>query len=345
MIPALPKDDLRTMLRRMLLIRRFEEACIVEWHKDNVPGHYHVAVGQEATAVGVSMALDSDDIMYSTHRNHGHVLSRGAAPEKAFAEILGKATGYGKGKAGTLHGSAPELNIPLSTAIVGGVLPISVGSAYAMQVRKKPNVSVAMFGDGAMEEGAAYEALNLASLWGFPILFICENNGWGVAREPGQSRYHASNLAMDELTDLAKALQMDVVAVDGVDVGAVYEAAAQARAKAVAGDGPTFIEVRTKVWPGGQWPELVTGITDIERAWTGEAPADFAHMAEWFRHDDPVLQTAREMASSGVFTREEVEQLDAEVRGQMELAVQFALESPFPENQDAFADVWPSSGL
>jgi TPP-dependent pyruvate/acetoin dehydrogenase alpha subunit len=342
MIPALARDELRTVFRRMLLIRRFEEACIIEWHKGNVPGHYHVSVGQEATAAGVSAALDADDLMYSTHRNHGHVLSRGADPGKALAEILGKATGYGKGKAGTLHGSAAELGVPLSTAIVGGVLPISVGSGYAMQMRKKPNVSVAMFGDGAMEEGAAYEALNLASLWKFPVLFMCENNGWGVSREPGQSRYHAPNLVMNELVDLAEILRIDVITVDGVDLGDVYKATTEARERAIAGGGPTFIEVRTKVWPGGQWPELVTGITDIGRAWIGQAPAEFAHMAGWFRHDDPVLQTARELAEVGIFSRQEIEMLDAEVRTQMDDAVRFALDSPFPPVEDALMDVWPA---
>ena len=342
MIPAMSNDDLRVALRRMMLIRRFEEACIVEWHKDNVPGHYHVSVGQEATAVGVSMALEHDDLLYSTHRNHGHVISRGADPGKAFAEILGKGTGYSKGKAGTLHGSAPDLNIPLSTAIVGGVLPIAVGSAYAMQVRKRPNVSVAMFGDGAMEEGAAYEALNLASLWKLPVLLVCENNGWGVSRDPGQSRYHAPNLALNELLDLADALSIKHVAVDGVDLGDVFKAASEARAYAVDGQGPTFIEVRTKVWPGGQWPELVTGITDIQRAWTGEAPAEYAHMTEWFRHDDPVLQASREVAAANALSRQEIEALDAEVRAEMDSAVQFALESPFPPLEEALTDVWVS---
>lgn len=342
MIPILSRDDLKLALRRMLLIRRFEEACIIEWHKGNVPGHYHVSVGQEATAAGVSAAMDTDDILFSTHRNHGHVISRGADPGKSFAEILGKATGYGRGKAGTLHGAAPELNVPLSSAIVAGVLPIAIGAGYAMQVKGKSNVSVVMFGDGAMEEGAAYEAINLASLWKLPVLFVCENNGWGVTRVPGQARYHAPNLALTELIDLAKSLGMVTTTVDGVDLGDVHRAAKQAREQAVAGEGATFIEIRTKIWPGGQWPELVTGITDITRAWTGEAPAEFAHMADWFKHDDPVLQAARELNATEIFSRDEIEALDAEVQSQMDQAVQFALESPMPELETAFEDVWPA---
>jgi pyruvate dehydrogenase E1 component alpha subunit len=132
---------------------------------------------------------------------------------------------------------------------------------------------------------------------------------------------------------------MTTVIADGVDLGDVHRAASDARARAIAGDGSTFIEVRTKVWPGGQWPELVTGITEMERAWTGEAPQEFANMADWFRHDDPVLQAARELTQTGIFTRDEIEAIDAEVSAQMELAVEFALESPMPAVEDALVDV------
>ena len=135
---------------------------------------------------------------------------------------------------------------------------------------------------------------------------------------------------------------MTTATVDGVDLGDVHRAAKQARENAIAGEGATFMEIRTKVWPGGQWPELVTGITEIKRAWTGEAPAEFAHMADWFKHDDPVLQAAREMAETEIFSRDEIEALDADVQSQMGLAVQFALESPMPEPETAFEDVWPA---
>jgi len=341
MIPLLSPERIRSAFRIMLLIRRFEETCIIEWHKGNVPGHYHVSIGQEATAAGVSSAMEDGDYLYSTHRNHGHVVSRGADPGRVMAEILGKETGYSNGKAGTLHGCAPELGVPLSSAIVAGVLPIATGTAYALKHRKQANIAVVMFGDGAMEEGAAYEAMNLASLWKFPVLFVCENNGWDVKREPGQERYHAPNLALNELTDLAKALGITHEPVDGVDLGGVHKAASDARARAVGGEGPTFLEVRTHVWPGGQWPELVTGITDIRRAWNGEVPAEFADKEAWFRHDDPVLQAARELITMGVMTQADVESLDAEVSEQMADGMQFALESPMPQLESARAHAWP----
>src|SRR5262245_48184555 len=215
MIPAVSRDGCIEALRKMLLIRRFEEACIQAAQQAKVPGHFHVYIGQEATGVGVMSTLEAGDFVYSTHRNHGHLLARGADPKKALAEILGKATGYAGGKAGTLHGCAPELNFPLSTAIVGGVLPIATGTAYALKQRRQPNVCVTMFGEGAMEEGAAYEALNLASLWKLPVLFVCENNTAEVARTPGGAGYHAPNMSVVELTDLAKTMAFATARVDG----------------------------------------------------------------------------------------------------------------------------------
>src|SRR5215813_1360158 len=154
MIPVLSRDECLEAFRKMLLIRRFEEACIVAAHKGQVPGHFHVYIGQEATGVGAMSVLDRGDFVHSTHRNHGHLLARGADPKKALAEILGKATGYAGGKAGTLHGCAPDLNFPLSSGIVAGILPISTGTAYAFKHRRQPNVSAVFFGEGAMEEGA-----------------------------------------------------------------------------------------------------------------------------------------------------------------------------------------------
>ena len=154
---------------------------------------------------------------------------------KALAEIFGKTTGYAGGKAGTLHGCAPELNFPLSSAIVGGVLPIATGTAYALKQRGQPNVCVAMFGEGAMEEGAAYEALNLASLWRLPVMFVCENNTAEVARTPGGAGYHAPNMSVVELTDLAKTMAITTARLDGIDLGAVFSAAKEARERAVSG--------------------------------------------------------------------------------------------------------------
>ena len=341
MIPAIPREGCLECLRKMLLIRRFEEACIQAAHQGQVPGHYHVYIGQEAAGVGVMSTLEDGDFVYSTHRNHGHLLARGADPKKALAEILGKATGYAAGKAGTLHGCAPELNFPLSSAIVGGILPIAAGTAYALKHRQQPNVCVVMFGEGAMEEGAAYEALNLASLWKLPVLFVCENNTADVARTPGGAGYHAPNMSIVELTDLAKTMALATATVDGIDFGAVFGAAKEARERAVSGGGSTFIELRTVTWPGGQWPTLVTGVTDIRHAWNGEVPEQYAHLEAWFRRNDPVLAVARELLMLGIVERQQLGELDAAVRYEIDQAVRFANESLFPPAETAFTHVWP----
>lgn len=341
MIPTLPREQCLECLRKMLLIRRFEEACIEAAQKRQVPGHFHVYIGQEATGVGVAAALEPGDYAHSTHRNHGHLLARGADPKKALAEILGKATGYAAGKAGTLHGNAPDLNFPLSSGIVAGILPISVGTAYALKQEKKPNISVVFFGEGAMEEGGAYEALNLAALLKTPLLFICENNTAEVDRKPGGAQYHAPNMSIFELTDLAKAMGLATEIVDGIDLGAVWQAARAARMRALADGGATFLEVRTDTWPGGQWPTLVTGFTDIRHAWTREVPQNYAHFAKWFLHNDPVLSFARELLAVGLVQTDELEAIDAHVRTEMGEAVQFANASPFPAPETALTHVWP----
>jgi pyruvate dehydrogenase E1 component alpha subunit len=341
MIPVLSRDECLEAFRKMLLIRRFEEACIVAAHKGQVPGHFHVYIGQEATGVGVMSVLDKGDFVHSTHRNHGHLLARGADPKKALAEILGKATGYAGGKAGTLHGCAPDLNFPLSSGIVAGILPISTGTAYAFKHRRQSNVSAVFFGEGAMEEGAAYEALNLAALWKLPVLFICENNTAEVSRTPGQAGYHAPNLSIIELTDLAKAMGIATAVIDGSDLGAVWDAARRARTRAVSGEGASFLEVRTETWPGGQWPTLVTGVTDIRHAWTNEVPEKYAHFSAWFERNDPVLSLARALLAVSLASERDLLAIDAAVQGGINEAVTFANQSPFPAPEAALAHVWP----
>jgi TPP-dependent pyruvate/acetoin dehydrogenase alpha subunit len=341
MIPAMSRKDCLEALRKMLLIRRFEEACIQAAARGQVPGHFHVYIGQEATGVGVCSVLEPGDFVHSTHRNHGHLLARGADPKKALAEILGKATGYAGGKAGTLHGCAPDLNFPLSSGIVAGILPIATGTAFALKHRGLANVSTVFFGEGAMEEGAAYEALNIASLWKLPVLFVCENNTAEVERTAGGGQYHAPNLSIFELTDLAKSMGMASEIVDGLDLGAVRTVAKDARGRAARGEGATFIEVRTHTWPGGQWPTLVTGVTDIRHAWNGEIPRQYAHHSKWFTRNDPVLSVARELLLTGIARQADLAALDAKVTREIDAAVKFANVSPFPKPEAALTGVWP----
>jgi pyruvate dehydrogenase E1 component alpha subunit len=329
-------------LRKMMLIRRLEEACIIAAHERKVPGHFHVSIGQEVTGVAVCANLGKDDYVYSTHRNHGHLVARGADVAKVLAEIETKAIGYAGGKAGTLHGCAPDLNFPLSSGIVAGVIPISAGTAWAQKMKGEQTVTAVFFGEGALEEGAAFEALNLASLWKLPLLMVCENNTAEVERKPGQRHYHAPNFAVSAIADYARMMSLTAVTVDGIDLGAVWEAAREARERAISGGGATFIEVQTCTWPGGQWPTLATGITDIRHAWNGEIPEEFQHRETWFKRNDPIFAVARAFIAEGIASQEAIEQLDADVRAEMQQAVQFVEDSPFPASETAYTTVWPN---
>ena len=336
MIPDLPREKLLETFRRMLLIRRFEETCAAILDEPYFPGNQtHLYIGQEATGAAVAAALEPEDYLFSTHRNHGHVLSRGADAGRVLAEILGKATGYCRGMAGTLHGCAPELNIPTSSAMVGGNLPIAIGAAFTLKHQQRPYVSVMMFGDGVLEEGAFYETLNLAALWQLPVIFMCENNSWGPASIRASGPYPKESLSVGQLVDVAEAFRVPTIVADGADLGEVYVATTEARSRAVSGGGPTFVEARTHGWPGD------TGVTEIARAWTRRVPREHQGRREWYVRDDPVLRLAGELVTAGVSTRGQIRRLDAEVTRQMQEALRFAQESPYPEVEEAYAYVWP----
>ncbi len=342
MIPAMSREMLGETYRRMLLMRRFEEACIKLWQDKILPGHYHVYIGEEATGAAVGALRQNDDFVFTTHRNHGHLLACGADPGRVMAEILAKATGYNRGRGGTLHVAAAELGIPHTSALVGSSIPIAMGAALAMKQRRSSAVSIALFGDGALEEGVYYETANMAALWKVPLIFVCENNTWDT-RPAAPEEYPGSTIAASPLTDVATCLKIPAIAVDGADLGASVGAVQTAIARARAGGGPMFIEARTRRWAGTRplWPALATGETDISVAWTGTVPAGFEAHREWFLHDDPVLRLTRELLAIGLFTKESVGEVDAAVRRQMADAVTFAVESPYPKPEEAVEGVWP----
>ena len=178
MLPDIPREQQLGILRKMLMIRRAEEHCIRfhDEHEGLIRGHFHVYIGQEATGVSVCESLNADDYVFTTHRNHGHVIAKGGDPKKVFAEIIGRATGYCQGRAGTFHVAAPDVGIVHTSAIVGGCLALAGGTAFAAQMQESKAITVVFFGDGAMEEGVFYEALNIAKLWQLPMIFWMENN-------------------------------------------------------------------------------------------------------------------------------------------------------------------------
>ncbi len=339
MTKPLPEDLAWTILDKMLLIRRFEEAVLRLSNEKQFVGHYHLYIGQEATGAAIMTLLDDRDRIATTHRNHGHVLARGADPGAAMAEILGRATGLNGGRGGTIHLCAPELGFISTSGIVGGCISLAVGGGYACRQRGNGAISVAFFGDGALEEGVSFEALNIASLWRLPVLFVCENNSAG-SWAPGEG-YPTLVHASSDLCSIAQSVNVATMRVDGADAGAVRAAAADAIVRCRTGQGPVFIETVTRRWPGSNplWPEQVTGLTDIRMA-TGEVMPQGEH-ADWLEHHDPVLRLGRMLAGAGRdFDGRGSPNSMFDVRGRIDKAVRFALDSPLPAPATAFDHVF-----
>lgn len=338
MLPELPAAELLDQLRMMLRIRRFEEA-LIRLSETNDIGHFHVYVGQESTGVPALALMEDGDVAYSTHRNHGHLIARGVDPAAMMAEILGKATGINKGKGGTLHLASAAHGFPTTSSSVGGPMPISVGSAFAFKELGLDRVSISIFGDGALEEGAWHESVNIAAMRGVPVIFLCENNSLEALGQKA-NEYPSSTLAATELTDLVHPFGVPAVAIDGTDAKAVHDAMSEAVSRARGGGGPSFIEARTVRWPGNRplWPQLVTGATDLAHAWD-EARIPAEH-ATWWRSQDGLLRFVRELLAASAVSREECQAIDAEAIAEMDAAVRFALESPYPDAAEALEDVY-----
>jgi acetoin:2,6-dichlorophenolindophenol oxidoreductase subunit alpha len=236
---ALSPDTLRDFLREMLLIRRFEEKVEERFRAGELPGFLHVAIGQEAVAVGVCRALDDGDVIASTHRAHGHTLAKGTHPNELMAELYGKIEGCSHGYGGSMHLYDVERGNLGANAVVGGGLPAIVGGALAFKLRGEPRVAVAFFGDGATNIGTFHESMNLAQLWQVPAVFVLENNHYAESTPAKQQ------LPIEDLTKRAEAYGMQALTVDGQDVEAVYHAAKKALKHARDGKGPVFLHVET----------------------------------------------------------------------------------------------------
>jgi TPP-dependent pyruvate/acetoin dehydrogenase alpha subunit len=327
-------------LERMLIIRRFEETVDHLFHDDHAfMTHYHLYIGQEATGVGLMEALGPDDKLATHHRNHGHVLARGSEPGRALAEILGRETGLNHGSGGTLHMSDPDLGFISTSAIVGGSISLANGAGFALKQEGGDAIAVALFGDGALEEGIAYEALNLAALWSLPVLFFCENNSPGALGSAGGG-FPTSVSAVEDLTDIPRTFGIPIETVDGRDPELVYEVSARAADHCRRREGPFFVHVVTDRWAGSQplWPELATGETDISMA-TDDSGISGEH-ADWYRDHDPVLLYARRLLDSGEITAEELGAMDERVTAGIAEAREFAVSSPRPTPESALDNVF-----
>jgi acetoin:2,6-dichlorophenolindophenol oxidoreductase subunit alpha len=333
-----------TLWQRMLLMRRFEERVIALAGRGHVVGHYHVYIGQEATGAAVIDALGPSDMLFSTHRNHGHFIARGGDVTGALAEILGRATGTNGGMGGSLHLADPALGIPHTSAVLGGAPALAMGAAFELARTGGDRVAAAFFGDGALEEGLALEALNLAAVWKLPVLFVCENNSAGAIGS-AKGGYPGSIIGSERLTALPEAFGIRHLSLDGNNIAGLRAATADARAALLAGQGPMFMETVTPRWFGNQglWPDLRHGPVDIGMA-TGAVPLPGGADADWFARHDPILQVARELLAGGA-PASALHAIDVAVTAELDQAEATALSAPYPDRASALRNVFAQAPL
>ena len=324
MAVAISKEEVLRLYRVMLTIRRFEERIVVDYHSGAIPGIVHSYIGQEAVATGVCTNLRLDDRIISNHRGHGHCIAKGADLNRMMAEIYGRKTGYCKGKGGSMHIADFDIGMLGANGIVAGGLPIAGGAAVAAQLEGGDKVVVLFFGDGATNEGEFHEVLNLASIWKLPLIFACENNGYGV----NTSVKYATGL--DHVSERATGgYGIPGVVVDGNDVEAVYAATQKAVAGVRAGEGPVFLEFLTYRWRGHF---EAPGMPDLR-------PAE--ELDAW-KQKCPVLRYEKVLLERGVADKKILEEINDEVMRQVQASVDFALASPLPAPEDALEDVYSS---
>jgi acetoin:2,6-dichlorophenolindophenol oxidoreductase subunit alpha len=314
---ALSDSELREFFREMLLIRRFEEKVEERFRAGELPGFLHVAIGQEAVAVGVCRALDDGDVIASTHRAHGHTLAKGTHPNEVMAELYGKVEGCSHGYGGSMHLYDLEHGNLGANAVVGGGLPAIVGAALAFKMRKEQRVAVAFFGDGATNIGTFHEALNLAELWKVPAVFVCENNHYAESTPSKQQ------LPIEDLSRRAEAYGMTAMQVDGQDVEAVYKTTQKAIKHARDGEGPVFLLAETYRLTGHY-----VGDPQVYR------PKE--EVRELRQTQDPITKLREKLELS----EEEWSEFDAEATRLAEESVEFAKQGTDPKPEDALKNVY-----
>ncbi|MBW3096694.1 thiamine pyrophosphate-dependent dehydrogenase E1 component subunit alpha [Pseudohoeflea coraliihabitans] len=305
-------EQLRDALRKMHLIRQFEEGAEESYMRGLVHGTMHLSIGQEASAVGICMGLGNEDQITSTHRGHGHCIAKGAEVKRMFAEFFGKTTGYCRGRGGSMHIADVSTGNLGANGIVGGGIPIAVGAALTASKMKTGKVVVSFFGDGANNEGAFHEALNMASVWKLPVIFVCENNQYGMSTSVERST------AVKDIAERAAAYSMPGVIVDGNVLSEVSEAAHAAIERARAGEGPTLIECKTYRHRGHSK-------SDRNRYRTKE------EIEEWKNSRDPIALFEAELLEFGVIDDDGIAEIRAGVEQEIAAGIAFAKESPSPE--------------
>lgn len=311
----------KELLWTMLLSRRFEdeltELCKIE---GKIHGMMILATGQEAVGSGACAALAPEDVIITNHRSHNHLLAKGADANALMAEIFCKATGCNKGKSGTLHLAVPEVNAPCTSTVVGAGPPIAVGQAFAQQYKEEQRVTVCFFGDGAAAEGSVHEAMNMAGLWRLPLIFICENNVYAGAQRLEE------HSPVPDLARRAAGYNMAGLSVDGNDALAVYQAVLEAKKRALAGEGPSFIECKTYRCHGhGEADPQLYQPQDEISAWLKKCP---------------IPRLRDRLLAEGILTAADFEAMEEQANAVVLEAVRFAEDSPYPSPEEALEDLF-----
>lgn len=310
------------LYQQMLKIRRFEEQVNELYITASMPGLAHLYAGEEAIAVGVCENLHQDDYITSTHRGHGHCLAKGAEVGRMFAELLGKAAGYCRGKGGSMHIADPQTGNLGANAIVGAGAGIATGAGLSIQQRRSGQVAVAFFGEGAMGQGLVYEAMNMASLWRLPVLYVCENNHY--------TEYTAyQEVLAGELRQRPAAFGIPVVEVDGQDIRAVFAAAGQLLEQARAGDGPRFLICDTYRYSGHH-------VGDIDRAYYRPKEEE----AHWRAQRDPLLLCAAWLSQEFGVAPALLEEIERRVAAEIQAGLEYARKAPFPAPEEVHQHVY-----
>jgi acetoin:2,6-dichlorophenolindophenol oxidoreductase subunit alpha len=312
--------QLKEALRRMWLVRRFEEMAEESYVRGLTHGTMHLSVGQEATAIGITMDLTDADYITSTHRGHGHCIGKGAEVKFMFAEFFGKEEGYCRGRGGSMHIADPATGNLGANGIVGGGLPLATGAALAIKQRKGQDVAVCFFGDGASNEGAFHESLNMAAVWKLPVIYVCENNQYGMSVSTERS------MSVKDVATRATAYNMPGVVVDGNSVPDVAEAMMEAMARAKRGEGPSLIECKTYRTKGHSR-------SDRNRYRSKD------EIEDW-KTRDPIPAYALELETYGIATPEETEAIRLGVEAEIQAGFEFARSGTDPTPDSVLRDVY-----
>lgn len=308
---GLDKARLDAMLHEMMLIRAFEESAEQLYFQGMIHGTMHLSIGQEGSAVGSIAALRADDYILSTHRGHGHCIAKGAQVGGMMAEFMGKETGYCRGRGGSMHIADVATGNLGANGIVAGGVPMAAGVGLSIQMQKQDKVVLVFFGDGAANEGAFHESLNLASIWNLPVIYLCENNQYAMSMSVARS------MNVDDVSVRASSYNIPGVTVDGNDTIAVYAATRAAVERARSGGGPTLIEAKTYRYKGHSK-------SDKQRYRTKE------EVQEW-QEKDPIGRLSRQMTEAGLLTDAELTALEQRVADEIQAAIEYAQASPDPD--------------